>query len=148
MIESTDPAFFRLEDGVSIGSDAARGPWSADACHAGPVTAVLVRALEQAIPGKQLARLTVTFHRPVPIAGFRTVANPGRDGRSVATAVAQLTATDGKLCADADRPAGEKVIQTALKIVKNRDRLTPPAAERPQERLSRREFPLRRPRRA
>ena len=101
MIESTRTAFFRLEGGLVIGNDAARGPWSADACHAGPVTAVLVRAIEQAVSGKQLVRLTVTFHRPVPMAGFSTETSVERDGRNVATATATLTATNGKVCADA-----------------------------------------------
>lgn len=101
MIGSADGSFFRLEGDLFVGNDAARGPWSADACHAGPVTAVLVRALEQALPGKQLARVSVTFHRPVPMAGFQTAASVERDGRNVATATARLTATNGKICADA-----------------------------------------------
>lgn len=101
MIESADTAFFHLNGDLVVGNDAARGPWSADACHAGPVTAVLVRALEAAVPGKQLARVTVTFHRPVPMDGFRTAASVERDGRSVSTAIARLTAQDGKVCADA-----------------------------------------------
>ena len=101
MIESADTAFFRLDGDLVVGNDAARGPWSADACHAGPVTAVLVRALEAAVPDKQLARVTVAFHRPVPMDGFRTAASRERDGRSVATAAARLTAIDGKVCADA-----------------------------------------------
>jgi acyl-coenzyme A thioesterase PaaI-like protein len=101
VIETVDGAFFRLDGELVVGNDAARGPWSADACHAGPVTAVLARALEQAVPGKQLVRVTVTFQRPVPMAGFRVEATPLRDGRSVATAQAQLMAVDGKICAHA-----------------------------------------------
>ncbi|MDH3585873.1 MAG: thioesterase family protein [Gammaproteobacteria bacterium] len=101
MSESADSAFFRLDGELVVGHDAARGPWSADACHAGPVTAVLARALEQALPGKQLARVTVTFQRPVPMAGFRVEATPERDGRNVAIAQAKLMASDGKICARA-----------------------------------------------
>jgi hypothetical protein len=101
VIESADKAFFRIDGDLIVGNDAARGPWSADACHAGPVTAVLVRALEAVLPGKQLARVTVTFHRPVPIDGFRVAASVDRDGRNVATATATLTASDGKVCAEA-----------------------------------------------
>ena len=101
MIESADKAFFRIDGDLVVGNDAARGPWSADACHAGPVTAVLVRALEAVLPGKQLARVTVTFHRPVPIDGFRVAASVDRDGRNGATATATLTASDGKVCAEA-----------------------------------------------
>lgn len=101
MIASAASAFFRIDGDLVVGNDPARGPWSAEACHAGPVTAVLARVLEQAIGDKQLVRLTVTFHRPVPMAGFRTVAVVERDGRNVATATANLTAADGKLCANA-----------------------------------------------
>lgn len=101
MIESADGAFFCLDGELVVGHDASRGPWSADACHAGPVTAVLARALEQALPGKQLARVTVTFQRPVPMAGFRVEATQGRDGRTVATVLAKLIAADGKICAHA-----------------------------------------------
>ena len=101
MIESGDTAFFRMDGDLIVGNDAARGPWSADACHAGPVTAVLVRALEAVLPGKQLARVTVSFQRPVPITGFRIAASVDRDGRNVATATATLAATDGKVCAQA-----------------------------------------------
>ena len=101
MIDSGVGAFFHLDGDLVVGNDAARGPWSADACHAGPVTAVLARALEQVVPGRQLARVTVTFQRPVPMAGFRIDAKLTRDGRNVAAAEARLIADDGKICADA-----------------------------------------------
>jgi len=99
VIESADAAFFHLDDDLIIGNDAARGPWSADACHAGPVSGVLVRALEQVVPGKQLARVTLNFQRPIPIAGFRIVAAVERDGRSTAATAAQLVDRDGTVCA-------------------------------------------------
>lgn len=101
MTASAASAFFRIDGDLVVGNDAARGPWSADACHAGPVTAVLARALEQAISDKQLARVTVSFHRPIPMAGFRAATAIERDGRTVATATAKLTASDGRVCADA-----------------------------------------------
>jgi len=38
-MKKNSPAFFASADGEWFtGNDAARGPWSADACHAGPVT--------------------------------------------------------------------------------------------------------------
>lgn len=59
------------------------GPWGADSQHAGPPSALLVRALEPTEPERRLARLSVDVLGPVPIApldiGVRTV----RPGRSV-----------------------------------------------------------------
>ncbi len=47
----------RRQDGSEWFSptDHARGPWDPDACHGGPPTALLVRALERAVPGMRLA---------------------------------------------------------------------------------------------
>lgn len=98
----SDPAFFRDVDGLIVGNDAARGPWSADACHAGPVTAVIARSLEHCVPDKQLVRITVTFQRPIPMAGFRIAASLEGAGRTGATARAALTGDDDKTCAAAE----------------------------------------------
>ena len=94
-----DRAFFRRDGDIYIGNDAARGPWAADACHAGPVTAVLARSLEHALPEKQLVRITINFQRPIPMSGFRCTVAVDRDGRSTATATAQLSCDDGRVCA-------------------------------------------------
>lgn len=99
MIESDAKAFFRRDGEHYIGNDPARGPWSADACHAGPVTAILAGALERAVPDKQLARLTVNFRRPVPIGGFDVHAEAVREGRAASEASAVLKDADGKICA-------------------------------------------------
>lgn len=99
MTESPDASFFHQDGDLIVGNDAARGPWSADACHAGPVTAVLARSLEQIVTDKQLARITVTFQRPIPIAGFRVEAAMERSGRSAATATSSLMTADGRVCA-------------------------------------------------
>lgn len=96
-----DRAFFRRDGDWYIGNDAARGPWSADACHGGPVAAVLAGALESACPQKQLCRLTINFQRPVPVAGFRVDTELLRDGRAATTASATLRDADGKICASA-----------------------------------------------
>ena len=101
MIASRDPAFFRVEGELIVGNDAARGPWAADACHAGPVSGAIVRALERAVPEKQLARVTINFERPIPMAGFRIEAAKEREGRSTAVATAELVGTDGRSCARA-----------------------------------------------
>ena len=94
-------AFFHRDRDVFVGTDAARGPWSVDACHAGPVTAVLARAAERVVNDKQLARLTVVFDRPIPMAGFRVSATVERRGRSVASASVSLVDLADRRCAQA-----------------------------------------------
>ncbi|MBA3286561.1 MAG: thioesterase family protein [Acidimicrobiia bacterium] len=65
-----------------VPTDHARGPWDAEACHAGPPTALLVRALERALPGLRLCRTTVELGRTVPMAGFRVHGEVVRSGRA------------------------------------------------------------------
>ena len=96
-----DAAFFRLEDDWFVGNGPARGPWSAEACHAGPVTAVIARSLEPIAPDQQLVRLSISFVRPVPVAGFRISTEMVRAGRAATTATARLSDASGKLCAKA-----------------------------------------------
>ncbi len=94
-------AFFSIEDDWFVGKDGARGPWSADACHAGPVTGLLVRALEQALPEKQLVRITADYVRPIPMTGFRIETECLRDRRAVAAGRVTLRSREGKVCATA-----------------------------------------------
>lgn len=101
MAINRNSAFFRLSGDVFLGNDPARGPWSADACHAGPVTAVVARQLEPIAPLQQLARLSISFVRPVPVAGFRITTEVVRAGRAASTATARLMDLGGKLCAKA-----------------------------------------------
>lgn len=86
-----------------------RGPWSPDACHAGPPTALLARAVERLLPDAQLTRLTVELGRPIPFAGFRIEARITRGGRSVSTSEAVLVDADGK----------ERIRATGLHIAPN-----------------------------
>ena len=99
MIKSDAKAFFRRSGDHYVANDPSRGPWSEDACHAGPVTAVIARELEQAVTDKQLVRLTVVFRRPVPMSGFSISAEPEREGRNVTEANARLIGSDGRVCA-------------------------------------------------
>ena len=94
-----DQAFFHIADDWIIGNDACRGPWSVDACHAGPVTGTIARAVEAAVSAKQLVRLTISFQRPIPMAGFRIAAKLERDGRAATTASAELRDRSGRICA-------------------------------------------------
>lgn len=92
---SGDGAFFTTTDGHWFEpTDASRGPWSRDSCHAGPPTGLLARAAENALPGLRLTRLWVDLIRPFPMAGFSVSADVVRQGRSVATT--RLTAVDGE----------------------------------------------------
>ncbi|MDX1518349.1 MAG: thioesterase family protein [Woeseiaceae bacterium] len=95
-------AFFREHDGWLVGNDAARGPWSADACHAGPVTGALAGCAESVVESKQLVRLTANFTRPVPMAGFRLEPELLRDGRATAMVRVDLRDRDDRFCASAE----------------------------------------------
>ncbi len=100
--------FFRREvhDGreVFFGNDAARGPWDPGSCHAGPPTALMVRACEQAVAsadadngstGRLLARFTVDLARPIPIDGFTIEVAIDRAGRAAATTTSVLVDLEG-----------------------------------------------------
>jgi hypothetical protein len=78
-----------------------RGPWDAGACHAGPPTGLLVRAMQRAVPDVRLARITVELQRPIPMAGFRIDAAVTRAGRTVAGTSATIVDGDGAVRATA-----------------------------------------------
>ena len=92
--------FFDLEldDGTEWfrPTDACRGPWDPDACHAGPPTGLLARAAERAVPGQRLVRILVDLVRPIPHAGFRIDARVERTGRTVTTTVLTLLDRDDR----------------------------------------------------
>ena len=77
-------------------TDACRGPWAADACHAGPPTGLLARAAEQLVPDQRLVRLTVDLVRPIPFDGFTVSARPNRVGRTVSTTALAIVDADGR----------------------------------------------------
>lgn len=95
------PAFFmQSADGVFHGNDPARGPWSADHCHAGPVTGLVARAAEQVVDAeKMLCRLTLDILRPLPLAGLRVLAEVTRQTRTLVTTLTRVHDLDGGLCA-------------------------------------------------
>lgn len=73
------------------------GPWSAESQHAGPPSALLVRALEQfgPAPDVRLARLSVDVLGPVPIEPLDIEVHRIRPGRSVELLEATAT-VDGR----------------------------------------------------
>lgn len=96
-------AFFSTDDGLwFIPSEHTRGPWDVDACHAGPPTGLLARAVEQLVPDKRLIRLTVDLLRPIPFSGFRIETQLERNGRSTAASTASLLDEAGKTMATAN----------------------------------------------
>lgn len=95
-------AFFTTADGEWFApTPHARGPWDAEACHAGPPTGLMARALEALAPGPRLVRLAVELTRPIPFAGFTIDAEIVRAGRTVTTSRAVLRDGDGAVCASA-----------------------------------------------
>lgn len=94
------PFFSQNSDGVFVGNDPARGPWSADHCHAGPVTGLAARAAEIAVGAeKMLCRLTLDILRPLPLAGLRVAAETTRHTRTLATTQITVHDLDNTLCA-------------------------------------------------
>ena len=87
----TSSALFTVEGpGVWQPTDAARGPWTPDALHGGPVAALLAHAALPLLDDLMPTRLTVEIARPVPVAPLTvraTVTRPGRRVRGVAASM-------------------------------------------------------------
>lgn len=103
-----DAALFEaLGDGRWQPTGYARGPWSPDALHGGPVAALLAGVLEAAAAAHdpdtpvQPARLSVELLRPVPMAPLATTTEVTRPGRKVRLVDASLSTTDGAVVATA-----------------------------------------------
>lgn len=74
--------------------DAARGPWTPDALHGGPVAALLGHAALPLLDELQPVRLTVEILRPVPVAPVHVQASIARPGRRVRAVGLEMTAND------------------------------------------------------
>lgn len=95
-------AFFTTSDGAWFTpTPHCRGPWDAQACHAGPPTGLIARALEAQAPEPRLVRLTLELMRPIPFAEFTIDTEVVRSGRTVTTSRAVLRDRDGMACATA-----------------------------------------------
>jgi hypothetical protein len=89
---------FYLSDGDRlIATESTRGPWSNVHQHAGPPSALLVRAAEAAAPDMALARITVEMQRPVPIGEMTVRVDVEKPGRKALVLRAALEA-DGAVC--------------------------------------------------
>lgn len=62
-------SLFRVEGESIVPTEFSRGPWDPQACHGGPISALMVRTVERADDTGpwQLARITVELLRPVPV---------------------------------------------------------------------------------
>ena len=101
-----DALFERGEGGWVTATELARGPWSPDALHGGPVAALLAGVGEHAMhaePGDplQVSRLTVDLERPVPLAALHPTASVVRPGRKVRVVEVELHDQDGRRLARA-----------------------------------------------
>lgn len=79
-------AFYKqVAEGRFESSPLTAGPWSPDAQHAGPPSALLVRAMElvERPPGVRLSRVSVDVLGPVPVADLDIEVRTVRPGRSV-----------------------------------------------------------------
>jgi acyl-Coa thioesterase superfamily protein/acyl-CoA thioesterase superfamily protein len=92
-------SFYRQEGDRLIPTALTRGPWDADAQHAGPPSALIARALESCEPraDTQIGRVTVEILRPVPLDPLEVTARVVRPGRSVELLEASLHGPDGEL---------------------------------------------------
>jgi len=93
--DGTDGTALFVPDGdLLVPTDLARGPWSPDSLHGGPVAAAVGRSVEQRTgdDGRGISRLTLELLRPVaaaPLAVTSRVVRPGRRVQLVDTVVTQ-----------------------------------------------------------
>ncbi len=88
-------AFLPLDSKRFVASGLTRGPWNPDHQHAGPPTALVCRAIEQAAKGHGLAhlsRLTANLLRPVPIGELEVEVAEDYVGRNAGHFSARLLA--------------------------------------------------------
>lgn len=95
---TSSKSFFTSPDGLWFQpTEHTRGPWDEQACHAGPPTGLLARAVERLFPEHRLTRLTVNLQRAVPFDGFHVQARVVRQGRTVCMSEAELLDRSGKI---------------------------------------------------
>lgn len=95
---SSGEAYYLPLDGADgerfLATPATVGPWSPDSQHAGPPSALLVRAVERCAPRAelQLSRCTVEILGPVPTGEITVRAAVERGGRAIELVGAELVA--------------------------------------------------------
>ena len=121
-----DALYTQTDSGVFLPTALTRGPWSPQSQHGGPPAALLARAVEATEPAWMfVARFTVEFIRPVPIAPLTVGSRIIRPGKRV-----QLI--EATLSAEAEPVA--RVVALRIRIHDGID--LPPGAGGPLERLA------------
>ena len=90
-------AFYEdLGSGRFASTPATAGPWSADAQHGGPPSALVTRAMERCEPdaGQRIGRVAVDILRPVPVAPLDVRVRVVRPGRRI-TLLEAVASSDG-----------------------------------------------------
>lgn len=121
---SISPALFRRVDATHfIPTELTRGPWTPDAQHGGPPSALIVHALDanHPEPDKLLARLTVEILRPVPLSQLTVNTGVLRTGKRVSLVGASILAGDLEVA----RAQGLRIRQQAFGDIHNSG--SPPA---------------------
>jgi hypothetical protein len=71
-VSAGDGALFDLVEGWFVPGPLTTGPWRPDAMHGGPPSALIGRAIEQALDdGEQVGRINIELERPVIVAPLR-----------------------------------------------------------------------------
>ncbi|HZX56506.1 MAG TPA: thioesterase family protein [Ilumatobacteraceae bacterium] len=92
--EGEGSLFERVDEGLVLPTELARGPWNPGALHGGPVAAVIAQAVEEVIDDGVdwfVARLTVDIERPVPLEPLAIDTIVTRPGRKVSIVDATVT---------------------------------------------------------
>ncbi|SFQ55942.1 Acyl-CoA thioesterase [Amycolatopsis arida] len=95
-MDAVDAFYVPLGAGRFRATEHTAGPWTPDAQHFGPPSALLARALEEVPAGREmvLGRVTVEILGPAPVAELAVRVELARPGRSVELLVAELVAGD------------------------------------------------------
>ncbi|MCX4997611.1 thioesterase family protein [Streptomyces longwoodensis] len=93
-VSDVEAFYERADDTRFLPTGYARGPWDADAQHAGPPAALLGLAVAPR-PGMRVARLTYEIMRPVPLRPLTVSRRVLRSGRSVELVEVALTPDGG-----------------------------------------------------
>lgn len=92
-------ALYHRDGDLYVPSDLARGPWSPEAQHGGPPSALLARASERFEDGERMfvARLTIELLRPVPLAPLALRSRFSRPGKKVQLVETSMLAGDAEV---------------------------------------------------
>lgn len=93
---SVSEAMFTCQDRAYLPGDRARGPWSVESLHGGPVAGLLTHAIESQRDDDRflVSRIAFDLMRPVPVSPLRLSTRLARAGRRVRYVDASISAGD------------------------------------------------------